>query len=265
MKTRAFVLMGGVLLSVLATISAHAGPDAAAAEELGKAAKAASELDAYSFTSKVTVIGFPMFNDPVNAEGTHKDGTTHVSGTYKKNKYEGFTRDGEVVSRRNDEPWARPDAPGGGMGAMSGIASQLTIIPHEEVRDLPGKLADVAKGEKKEDVDGHACTVFEGELTEEAAKSLIPPAAAAFGLSGDVVGLARIWVDDEGVVRRFETTAAIRANFQGQDLEIGMNRTTNITDVGSATLEVPPEVEELLKKPEEEEGSGTTVPEGGGK
>ncbi len=258
--SRPLVLVSAIamLVALLPGSSSLAAPDSTARKELETACKKASELKRYTFGMTVSIIGLPSVTEPVRAEGAHRDGTTHVAATFRKTEYEVYARGAAVVSKTGDGAWEKAGA-GAGPGGMGvgALAEQVKVVPHGELAELAGKLETVERGEAKEDVDGHPCTVYEGELTEEAAKAMIPPQAAMFGLSGEVVGLARAWVDAEGVVRRFEMTAAMRADFQGQQLEIGMNRTTELAKIGEAELTVPDDVEEMLGGEGEEDGSTT--------
>ena len=209
-------------------------------EDLAKAAKKAAEVESYKFKMTIEVEGSPMPMDPIEFEGEFAKGITHITGSVMGRDIDAYKKGKKVVTKNQDDEWTA----GGGGGAMG--AGQIKA-PHEELKGSEKIFKEIKKGDKKETVDSKECTIYEGELTDDAAKEMVPGGGARMlGGAAEVSGKGKIFVDEDGVIRKYVMVSNIKASFQGQDLDITATRSIELKDVGKAEVKVPEEVEKLL-------------------
>ncbi len=231
-------------------------------DEVAKAAKKTAEVESYTFKLEVEIEGSPMPMDPMTFEGKHqKDVATHITGSisFGGQSYDiDAWKKGEknVYKDPQSGEWKSGAAAGarGGRGGGMMSAGRNIKSPHEEMAGLEKKYKEVSKKDAKQDVDGKECTVFEGPLTEEGAKDMLPGGMGRMlGAAGEVTGTAKLFVDADGIIRKIVLVSVVSASFQGTDLEITTTRTTVLKEIGSTKVEVPEEVKTLLDKKDEDE------------
>jgi hypothetical protein len=251
MRMRKFAVGLGALL-----VAAGVGFGWDDKEDLGAAAKKATEAESYTFKSTIEIEGSPMPVDPIEFEGKHhKDAATYLTGSMMGRDIELYKKGDKIVTKGMDGNWQSGGGGGGGRGGrgLGGMMSGALKAPHEELKDFEKKFKEVKKGERKENVGGKECSVYSGDLTEDAAKEMIPMGRMG-GLGGaEITGSAKVWVDGDGVVRKYETVANLSIDFQGNQLELTVTRKTEISEIGSTKLEVPEEVKKLLGGEEKKE------------
>ncbi len=146
-------------------------------------------------------------------------------------------------------PPAEGARPRGGRGFMQRMVRNLKA-PHEEVQDVSKGFKALKKEEKREAVGEKECTVYGGELTEEGVKdSPLGKMLGQFGGAANATlsGSAKAWVDGEGNLLKYEVSNRASLEFQGNPIEFSLVRTTSLTDVGKARVEVPDGVKKLLE------------------
>lgn len=210
-------------------------------EEVAAAAKKSAEATSYSF--KVTT--------PAPAKGKGAGGT--VEGKYEKDQpvsfkagaLEAFRKGGLVVYKEGEE-WKRVEKAKGQKKADPTLAIQGVKLPHEELDGFDKHFQSVAKAEAKE----NDCTVFSGPLTDTAAASLAATggkgnnkAAAALKYSGT----GKLWVDADGRIVKYEVQLKGAGERNGKAIDQSITRTVEITDVGTAKVEVPEGAKKVLE------------------
>jgi hypothetical protein len=256
-------------LAILGAILALAASPARAddREELGKAVDQAEAAESYAFTIEFS-FDAPFAqnaNQIPTLEGKfQKDVGTHVE---IGDRAEVFRKGDKVFARQGEGEWQdagrfRPTGGDPGQGQRRAAFARMMIrdfkAPHEDLGALVKGLEKVGREEKKEKVGDRECTVYLGDLTEEALKaSLAGQMIKRFG--GDraegvnLTGEGVAWVDGDGNVLKYEATTFVSGEFQGQSFEISFSRTCEIKDVGRAKVEVPEGMRKLLDTPSVDE------------
>jgi hypothetical protein len=237
-----------------------------------------AEASSYAFrmeTRSSTTLGNAMGGIP-QTEGKFEK----TAGLYLKvgDRVEVFRRDGRTFTKQVQGEWQEfvppaggpapetppPPVPGaGGRRPMLGRMMLRSLkAPHEEIAGLEKGLRDVKKAEASEKIGELECAVFSGDFSDEAMKEtplgqMIPRFGdAASGLTGQ----ARIWVDPEGRLVRYEISNRVSVEFQGNAVELSLTRTASISDAGKTAVEVPDGVRKLLGEKTEDPGKSPAPP-----
>ncbi len=121
--------------------------------------------------------------------------------------------------------------------------------PHEELADFDSKIAQCKKLEATDDDS----TIFEIELTEEAAKDLSSAGRMLDRMGGgELSGTAKLWVR-EGAIVKYEVKIRIEADLQGNAFEMTQTKTVTISNEGETKVEIPAEVRKLIDKAKRED------------
>jgi hypothetical protein len=120
--------------------------------------------------------------------------------------------------------------------------------PHDDLKDLARNFKEVKKQEKTEKIGDVECTVYGGDLTDEAMKgSPLGRMLGMFGGAGaELKGSGRIFIDGTGSVMVYEITTKATVELQGNQIDFAMIRRSEISDVGKVKVEIPEGVQKLL-------------------
>ena len=222
-------------------------PDAK--EELAKAAEKTRALDNYKFKGRLVVDGIPFLPDPID-----------FSGSYAKDK--GFTaglgpigtifRLEKKVALKDPETgeWIllklNTKVGDGPMAAYIPIVARGLKPPHEELKKFEDRFKDLRKKDGVEKIGDAECSVYEGALTESGVRGLVPGGAGVLLGKGTFEGTGRVWVGPEGRIVRFEADCKIQIDQDGAVTDLAIKRTTEFSDVGKATVEMPEDVKKLF-------------------
>lgn len=216
-------------------------------DEVGKATKKSAEAASYTFKVTLELEGGPMGNNgPIEFTGAHnKDSATHIKGELMGQEFEAYKKGEKIVTKQNGE-WQR----GRGRGGM-GMMSRAVRAPHEELKEFEKRFKEIKKGDKKS-IDGKDCTPYHGPLSEDGVKDLLP-----MGRMGDaeLSGDAKLWIDGEGIIRRYEVNVSLSMTFQGNAIDMKISRTIDLTAIGETKVELPREVQDLFNQKEEEKSN----------
>ncbi len=226
-------------------------------EELDKAAAKAAEMAKYAFklTSKIEGMGGGGGGGGgAGARPTDCKVDKDVAIEIKAGDQTAYKK-GEVLVYKEGDAWKKYERQqgGGGGGGQGGNRSARTMgllaglrTPHEMLADFGKKLKEVKKAEAKE----NECTVFSGDLTDEAAKDLGRLGGRGGGGGGGAEftysGNAKLWVNAEGAIVKFEIFTNAKGKIRDRDMDIKATRTYEISDVGSAKVEVPEDAAKVL-------------------
>lgn len=178
---------------------------------------------------------------------TEKGGFTALKWQGRESSTEAIKKGDKFVVKIGDEWQTSSELEDGGgdnnRARSTGRRVQSFKAPAQEASELIGRVKNVKK-------DGDAYT---GELTPEALKQMYTfrrPGSDGGGAGPDVSGLkgtAKFWVKD-GVLSKYQTQVQGKMTFGQQGRETEVNRTTiyEITDIGSAKVEVPAEAKKKL-------------------
>lgn len=236
----------------------------AADETLTKAIEKAAALESYSFKGESefqSQFGAGPAQIPSMDGKYQKDVGLHI----KSDRGEFFRKGERFLVKQGSADWtdlaqAQPPAPAeGDKGARNkarGFAMGKMVMrtfkaPHEELKDLAKGFKEVKKGEKTEKIGDVDCTVYSSDLTEEAMKNnpLGRMLGAFGGANATITGSSRVFVDGSGNVLVYEITTKAALEIQGNQIELGMIRRSEITEAGKAKVEVPEGVQKLLGAP----------------
>ncbi len=210
-------------------------------EELADAAKKTSALESYSFKNE-SKAGAKAKNAPPVIEGRYqKDQPLSL----KSGSAEGFKKAGLVVYKDGDEWKKLEKAQKGEKKQQSAAATAFAAakFPHEEIENFEKNFEKVEKAAEK-DKD---CTVWSGALTPTAARSLVSTGSKAEGKSqATYTGTAKVWVNDKGIIVRYEVNAHMKGETKKGPVESDITRTVEIT-AGGAAVEIPEGAKKLLE------------------
>jgi hypothetical protein len=234
---------------LLPLISFAAAPLLAAepAEEIKAAAQKLADQPSYAWTAKVDSPQGDRGRSFGPASGrTEKGGNTALVWQGRDSKTEAIKR-GEKFVVKIGEEWQTPSEleDGGGDNNRARFTTrrvQSFKAPAQDASELIGKVKNLKK-------DGDA---YSAELTQEALKQMYTfrRSGDSGGSSTDVSGLkgtAKFWVKD-GVLSKYQTHVQGKMAFGQDGREIDVDRTTTyeITDIGSAKVELPAEAKKKL-------------------
>ena len=208
-------------------------------DDLAEAAKKSAALESYAFKVEAK-----------SGKGKHQPGA--IEGRYQKDQplalktdgAEGFKKAGAIVYKDGEE-WKRLEKAQKGEKKQQPAAAAFSSVkfPHEE---LEGFEKNFEKVEKAADKDKD-CVVWSGTLTPSAAHALVSTGAKAEGKSNATyTGTAKVWIDAQGLIVRYEISAHMKGETKKGPLEMDLTRTVQITEAGAIKVEVPEAAAKLL-------------------
>jgi hypothetical protein len=230
-------------------------------ETLTKALEKAAALESYAFKGE-TEFQSQFGNAPAQVPSMDGKYQKDVGMHIKSDRGEFFRKGDRFLVKQGNRDWtdlANLEAPApaeGNRNRARGTALGKLMIrgfkaPHEELKDLAKGFKEVKKAEKPEKIGDIECAVYSSDLTEEAMKNA--PLGRMLGQFGGaaatVTGSARVWVDGSGNVVIYEISTKASLEIQGNQIELGLIRRSEISDAGKAKVEVPEAVQKLLGAP----------------
>jgi hypothetical protein len=222
-------------------------------DDVAKAAKKSTGLGSYAFKITIELEGGPMGgNGPIELSGAYnKDSATHVKGDLMGREFEAYRKGDKLVMKDQEGNWQSSAQGGGRGGPGGGMMGRLVKAPHEELADFEKKFKSIKKGDKKT-IDGKECFSYEGDLTEEGIKEMLPMGGRMQGMGdSEFTGSAKLWIDGDDIIRRYEVVTNMSLNFQGNQIDMKISRSIDLTSIDETKVEVPKEVQDLLDKKEE--------------
>ena len=231
-------------------------------ESVEKAVAKAAAYESYAFKGETefqSQFG-NLPNQVPSMDGKYqKDVGLHI----KSDRGEFFRKGERVLVKQGQNDWADvaqlqaptppADAPPkkrGGRGA-TGFAQVMIKnfkAPHDELKELAKNFKEVKKQEKTEKIGDVECTVYGGDLSDEAMKG--SPLGRMLGVFGganaELKGSGRIFLDGSGSVLVYEVTTKATVELQGNQIDFAMTRRSEISEVGKVKVEIPEAVQKLL-------------------
>ena len=213
------------------------------AEEIKAAAKKLADKS-YAWTAKVESPQGDRGRGFGPASGKAEKGLTYMAWQGRESKTEAIKKGEKFVVKSGDEWQTGTELEDGGgdnnRARFTARRVQNFKAPAEEVADLAAKV----KGLKK---DGDAYT---GELSQEALKQMYTfrRSGDSGGSGTDVSGLkgtAKFWVKD-GVLSKYQTHVEGKMTFGDRDIDVDRTTVYEITEIGTAKIDVPAEAKKKL-------------------
>jgi hypothetical protein len=203
-------------------------------EELADAARKTSALESYSFKNEAKAK-----HQPSTLEGHYqKDQPLSL----KSGSAEGFKKAGLVVYKEGEEWKILEKAQKDEKKKLQPAAFAVVKFPHEEIENFEKNFEKVEKAAEKD----RDCTVWSGALTPAAARSLVSTGSKAEGKSqASYTGTAKVWINDKGLIIRYEISAHMKGETKKGPVESDITRTVEITE-GGAPVEIPEGAKKLL-------------------
>lgn len=234
------------IVAAVAAVLAAQGAWADDREDVQKAARKTSELTNYSFRIELAFEGGPGGGGHPPATQARYDKDIGLYG--KVGETAEFVKIADKVAFTDREGnWRRPpQGQSGGRGyGMMGLFLRNLKAPHEDVKGLDARFKKIEKQNNRE----NGCDVYAGELTEEAAREILPMRRILDRLQdAEISGEAKLWVNSDGILVRYEIRCVVKANFNGNDFEMTFTRTTELSDIGTTKVEIPDEAKKLLEE-----------------
>ncbi len=207
------------------------------------AAKKLADADSYSWKQSIENAGGGGFGAGASEGKAQKGGYTWLSMTMRDNTIEAVKKGDKGAIKTQDGWRSLAEASGGDRGPGTFMARRLQNFkaPAEQAQDLAGKVKEL-----KQDGD-----VYAGDLTEDAAKSLLMFGGRRRGggdgpeISGAKASV-KFWVKD-GMLAKYETKVKGSVSFNGNDRDIDRTTTVEIKDVGSSKIAVPEEAQKKME------------------
>jgi hypothetical protein len=207
-------------------------------DELADAAKKTAALENYGFRAESK--GAKGKNQPAPVEGRYqKDQPLSL----KSGSTEGFKKAGLVVYKEGDE-WKKLEKAAKGEKKQQPAAAVFAAVkfPHEEIEGFEKNFEKVEKAAEKD----KECTVWSGALTPAAARVLVSTGSKAEGKSqATYTGTAKVWVNDKGLIVKYEVVAHMKGETKKGPVETDITRTVEITEAAGA-IEIPEAAKKLL-------------------
>jgi FAD/FMN-containing dehydrogenase len=235
------------VLLCLFVVSASAPQDDKA--DLAKAAEKTRELEKYAFKGRLSVDGVPFLADPIDYSGSYVKGSGFLASMGPFGSI--FRLEKKVAVKDPDSGVWVFLRPGTKVGEGP-IAAEIPMVarglkpPHEELRKFESRFKEIKKRDKTEKIGDLECVVYEGPLTEGGVRAGLPAGVGLLLGKGEYEGTGRAWVGDGRVVK-FEADAKAKLQDKDAVVEVSYKRTTEFSDVGKATIEMPPEVKKLFE------------------
>lgn len=250
MKTPSTLLALSALLAL-----PLAAQDPSPKEEVAKASTKTNALEKYAFKGLLEVENVPMIPGPMEVKGAFvKDNAFYVETEILGPVY----RVGKKVVMKDPDTgdWmvAKPGRKvGEGNNQLLIVAARGWKAPHDALKKVEEKFAALKKGAsvKVGDVDS---AVYEGDLTTDGIKSLIPGGMGAFLKITETKGDAKVYVSPEGLILKWETgKCSVKGEMNGQEFEFEVKQVFELSEVGKAKLEIPADVKKALESDEDAE------------
>jgi len=226
-------LIFGIMLAAATSLVAA---DSTPKDDVTNAAKALADKANYSWTTTVVVPESARFRPGPTDGKTEKDGATQVTMTFGDNTTEFILQGGKSAIHTEDAGWQSPsELDDQGPGRFLGMMVKNFKAPTAQATDLAGQVKELKK-------DGD---VYSGDLTEEGAKDLIRFRRGGNAEVSDAKGSAKFWIKD-GVLSKFEYKVTGKMNFNGNDVDVDRDTTTEFKNVGATKVEVPDEAKKKL-------------------
>jgi hypothetical protein len=235
-------------------------------DDVANAAKKVAELKSFSFSveSKTEGSGFGGGGGGGGGGGPQ---SFKYEGKFQKDVGQMITTDtmefvkiGTITAQRPRGDWRvvedNPQGGGGGGGGqrgrgMGGFFGQRGAPsgPGEDLADFGTKLDKCKKTDKSEKVGDADCSIYEGALTVDAAKAFMPMSRMLDRMGGgDVSGTAKIWIDGDGRLVKYELTTKLEADVQGNAVSMSQTRTVTLSGVNDTKVEIPEAAKAAIEK-----------------
>lgn len=224
------------LLATVALLGFATGVMGAPKEEVQAAIERLEQAESYAWKTSSDSSG--RFN--TNVEGrTQKGGYTYISMSFGDRNIEAYVK-GESGAVKTQDGWQSLANVGGEERRGRFLARMLQNYrtPAAEAAELLKQATDLTES------DG-ACS---GTLSEDAVRSLLSFRRRGDGNGPQVnnaSGSVKFWTKD-GVLSKYEYTVRGTVTFNNQDRDIDRTMTIEISDVGTAKVEVDEQAKQYL-------------------
>jgi hypothetical protein len=260
------------MMKILALVLVLAAPGALRddKETVEKAVAKIASQDSYAFKGE-TEFQSQFGNAPAQIPSMDGKYQKDVGMHIKTERGEFFRKGERVLVKQGEGEWSdvsqlkpptpSPDAPPKKRAARGGLGFAQIMIrnfkaPHDELKELARTFKEVKKQEKTEKIGDVECTVYGGDLSEEAMKgSQLGRMLGMFGgANADVKGSGRVWIDGNGTLMVYEVTTKATVELQGNQIDFSLIRRAELSELGKVKVEIPEAVQKLLgEKPKTED------------
>jgi hypothetical protein len=216
MNAKLLVLLGGLFANTIL---------AAESDDLMAAVKRLADKPSYAWKTVVVVPESAQFKPGPNEGKTEKSGYTYMTLKFADNTIEAAMKGDKAVVTNQEGAWqlASDMEKEEGMGRFLGAIIRNYKTPAAQAAVLAGALKDLKK-------DGD---VYSGEMAGEGLKSQF-----RFGEPKNPKGTAKFWVKD-GELVKFQTKVTAKLDFNGNEVDLDRETTTEIKEIGTAKVTVP--------------------------
>lgn len=237
-------MLRNIVIGMIALIGSSAIVFADAKQEVLAAAKKLAESDNYSWTTIAEGAGGFVGG---GSEGkTRNDGLTLLVLNLRDGSAQVIFKGDKGAFRTPDEGWqaiGAENADQGGPGRMIANMIRTYQPPAQQALNLASKAQDLQKTD-----DGYS-----GTLSAEDAKALMQRRigrrqgadAGAGPEFADAKCAVRFWTSND-MLTKFQFTIEGTMSIQGEQRQINRTTTVQIKDVGTTTIDVPPEAKEKM-------------------
>ncbi len=218
----AFTLLAGLLIAA----------DATPKDTVIAAAKKLGEQANYSWKQTVVVPEDAPFKPGPSEGKTEKGGVSYFTFSFGDNATKIYLQNSNSAASNPDGGWqsGKELENDEGPGRFTVFLIRAFQTPAAQAEELAGTVQ-----EYKVDDD-----VISGDMTSDGAKGQFK-----FGTVTNPKGSVKFWIKD-GQITKYEYKLTGKADFNGNEMDVDRDTTTEITDVGSTKIEVPPDAKKKL-------------------
>jgi len=244
--TRGFFLRGLMATLFLAGRVRAQGDDMAHVE---RAARRFAGLRSYSFRLSYAAEGIPLMRTHYVADGRWERGVAHMSTEGRGGPFEFYVMNDRTVVRRPGGQWETAVADGQGREERKGKSGGVfgMGLPGQDLDEIHAKFTSMRRSERSEVVDSRVCVAYAGALTAKAVRAI----TGALGLPVEPSGTeatARIWIDEDGIIRRYTLEGTPKLLFLGLAFTVRVRKTAEIGDIDAVEVNPPAAVMRLLEQ-----------------
>ena len=215
--------------------------DSSPKDDVIAAGKKLGDQANYSWKTTVVVPEASRFRPGPTEGKTEKDGFTHLKMSFGENTTEAVLKGNKGAVANREGGWQSLADLENSEGAGRFLGRMLQNFKAPAVQ-----AAELVAGTKELKKEGDA---YSGELTEDAAKTLLSFRGRATGADGPTISNAKGVVKfslKDGALSSFETKVTGKVSFDGNDRDVDRTTTVEIKDVGTTKVEVPEEAKKKL-------------------
>lgn len=223
------ILIGSAVMFLGPLLAAQAGP----ADDIAAAAQKLGTESSYSWHSTTVVPEDARFH-PGPTDGKIAGGVTYVKMNFRDNESEIYMKGTNAVMTDPDGGWqtlADASSDDQGPGRFMTMMVRNFRTPAKQAADVVADCKNLTM----------ANGAYTSDLTPDGAKKMLSFRRGGGGNVSNPSGTVTFWIAN-GELTKFETHVKGTVSFNGNDMDVDRDTTTEIKDIGTTKIDVPDDV-----------------------